>query len=84
MWVCVVTDDSSNNVTLGEVNRAVERIAKEVGELTKVVNEHAVADAVRGEKIARLERIVYGALGTALAALLTAIIAAVTTTAGTR
>lgn len=82
MWVCVM--DDSNGMTLGEVGRTVERIAKEVGELTRVVNEHAVADAVRGEKIARLERIVYGALGTALAALLTAIIAAVTTTAGTR
>lgn len=72
-----MTDQDNNAVTLGEVNRAVERIVKEVADLTKAVSEKAVADAIQGEKINRLERIVYGALGVAGAALITAIITAV-------
>lgn len=72
-----------DGVTLGEVNRAVDRIAKEVADLTKMVHEHALADAVRGEKLTRLEKIVYGALGVAGAALLTATITALLTLLGT-
>lgn len=72
--------DSSNDITLGEVGRNVEATRKEVGDLRKDVTELKVSDAASTAKIDRLERIVYGALGTAVASLITAIIAALVTT----
>lgn len=71
--------DDSNGVTLGEVGRNVERLTHEVAEMGKQVGNLAVADARQGEKIDRLEKVVYGALGVAGASLITAIITAVTT-----
>ena len=67
---------TSNDITLGEVGRNVEATRKEVGDLRKDVTELKVSDAASTAKIDRLERIVYGALGTAVASLITAIIAA--------
>ena len=72
---------SSNDITLGEVGRNVEATRKEVGDLRKDVTELKVSDAASTAKIDRLERIVYGALGTAVASLITAIIAALVTAA---
>lgn len=66
-----------NGVTLGEVGRNVERLTGEVSGLAKTVGELAVADARQGEKVDRLEKVVYGALGVAGASLITAIITAV-------
>ena len=73
-------NDSSNDITLGEVGRNVEATRKDVGDLRKDVTELKVRDAASTAKIDRLERIVYGALGTAITSLITAIIAALVTT----
>jgi len=69
--------NDDNGVTLGEVGRNVERLTAEVSGLAKQVGELAVADARQGEKVDRLEKVVYGALGVAGASLLTAVVTAV-------
>lgn len=69
--------DDGSGITLGEVGRNVERLTTEVSHLAEKVGTLAVEDAKQGEKIARLEKIIYGALGVAGAALITAIITAV-------
>lgn len=68
---------SDAGITLGEVGRGVEALRGEVNKLREDVTELKVKTGTQIEKTDRLERIVYGALGTALAALLTAIIGAV-------
>lgn len=70
-----MSDD--NGVTLGEVGRNVERLTTEVATLADKVGALAVEDAKQSEKVDRLEKVVYGALGVAGAAFLTAIITAV-------
>ncbi len=66
-----------NDVTLGEIGRNVEWLTHEVSTLASKVGELAVDDARLGEKVDRLEKVVYGALGVAGASFLTAIITAV-------
>lgn len=68
-----------SGITLGEIGRNVERLTHEVSSLAQKVGDLAVADARQGEKVDRLEKVVYGALGVAGASLITAIIAAVVT-----
>lgn len=74
-----MTEDSG--VTIGEVGRNVERLTTEVSNLAEKVNTLAVEDAKQGEKIGRLEKIIYGALGVAGAAFITAIVTAMVTLA---
>jgi len=66
-----------NGVPPGEVGRNVERLTHEVAGLAKQVGDLAVADARQGEKVDRLEKVVYGALGVAGASLVTALVTAV-------
>lgn len=69
--------NEDNGITLGEVGRNVEGLRADVGKLREDVTELKVKTGTQIEKTDRLERIVYGALGTSLAALLTAIIGGV-------
>lgn len=73
--------NEDNGVTIGEVGRNVERLTSEVSNLAEKVNTLAVEDAKQGEKIGRLEKIIYGALGVAGAAFITAIVTAMVTLA---
>ena len=70
---------SDDDVSIGEVGRNVEHLRKSVDAIGKDVTELKVGAGISTSKIDRLERIVYGALGAALTALLTAIIAVVMT-----
>ena len=72
-----MTVDEGNGVSLGELGRNMDRLTSEVANLADKVNTLTVGDAVLGEKIGRLEKIIYGALGVAGAALVTAIVTAV-------
>lgn len=63
-------------VTLGELHRAVVRIEGDVREVRASSSSTATAAAVVSDKVGRLEGIVYGALGTAVAALGTAVVSA--------
>lgn len=65
------------DMTIGEVGRNVEHLRETVDRVAKDLTELKISDGVQSAKVDRLERIVYGALGTAAAALVTAIIAAV-------
>ena len=71
-------------MTLGEVSRGMDRLTEQVGHLAEKVGALAVDDARMSEKITRLEKVVYGALGVAGAALITALIGAVITVGSTR
>lgn len=64
-------------VTLGEVNRNVTSMRADVRDLTKDVTELKVATSTTADKTKRLETIVYGALGTAVAGLITAVLSLV-------
>lgn len=70
------------DVTLGEVNRNLAGLSKDVRSLAGTVGELSTRSAVTGEKIGRLERIVYGSLATGLTALGTAVLTAVTSRKG--
>ena len=76
-----MTVDESNGVSLGELGRNMDRLTSEVANLADKVNTLTVGDAVLGEKIGRLEKIIYGALGVAGAALITAVVTAIVTLA---
>jgi len=76
-----VTVDEINGVSLGELGRNMDRLTSEVANLADKVNTLTVGDAVLGEKISRLEKIIYGALGVAGAALITAVVTAIVTLA---
>lgn len=73
--------DEINGVSLGELGRNMDRLTSEVANLADKVNTLTVGDAVLGEKISRLEKIIYGALGVAGAALITAVVTAIVTLA---
>ena len=73
--------DDGSSITLGEVGRNVERLTTEVSHLAEKFGTLAVEDAKQGEKIARLEKIIYGAVGVAGAALITAMVSALITLA---
>lgn len=73
--------DEGNGVSLGELGRNMDRLTSEVANLADKVNTLTVGDAVLGEKISRLEKIIYGALGVAGAALITAVVTAIVTLA---
>lgn len=76
-----MTVDEGNGVSLGELGRNMDRLTSEVANLADKVNTLTVGDAVLGEKIGRLEKIIYGALGVAGAALITAVVTAIVTLA---
>ncbi len=76
-----MTVDEGNGVSLGELGRNMDRLTSEVANLADKVNTLTVGDAVLGEKISRLEKIIYGALGVAGAALITAVVTAIVTLA---
>jgi putative component of toxin-antitoxin plasmid stabilization module len=73
-----VSDD--DGVTLGEVNRNVVGLRGDLREITKDVIELRVQTGTTADKTVRLERIVYGALATGTAALITAVVSAINTT----
>lgn len=70
--------NEDEGVTLGEVNRNVTALRTDVRDLTKDVTEMKVSTGTQADKLRRLETIVYGALATGTAALITAVISAVT------
>jgi uncharacterized protein YoxC len=66
------------DVTLGEVSRAMDEVKRELDAVSKDVNEIKVTLAgftgTTKEKVDRLEKVVYGTLGVAVAGLITAIV----------
>ena len=62
-----------SDVTLGEVNRNLTGLRSDVRDLTKDVTELKVSMGTNADRVRRLEGIVYGAIGTGVAAFITAI-----------
>jgi hypothetical protein len=64
-------------VTLGEVNRNVTSLRGDVRELVRDVTDLKVSTRTQGDKTARLERVVYGALATGVTGVITAVFSVV-------
>jgi hypothetical protein len=71
-----------DDVTLGEVSRGMDEVKRELDGVRTDVTEIKVTLAgftgTTKEKVDRLEKVVYGTLGVALAGLITAIVQLVT------
>lgn len=80
--VTTTHDDQGNGVTLGELGRNMDSLRRDLHELAKDVTELKVSHGATDDRTRRLETIVYGALATAMAGLITAVIAVVTTRPG--
>ena len=61
-----------DGITLGELGRNVEALRVDLRDLGKDVTELKVTTSTGSDRTKRLEAIVYGALGTAVAGLITA------------
>jgi hypothetical protein len=62
-----------SDVTLGEVNRNLTGLRSDVRDLTKDITELKVSNGTNADRVRRLESIVYGAVGTGVAAFITAV-----------
>jgi hypothetical protein len=71
--------DQDDGVILGEVNRNVSGLRTDLRDLSKDVVKLKVTTGTQADKTRRLESIVYGALATGTAGLITAVMAVATT-----
>lgn len=70
--------NEDEGVTLGEVVRGIAALRSDVRDLSKDVVELKVSTGAQADKTRRLESIIYGALATGTAGLITAVTAVVT------